>query len=139
MSAFSFSERSIRKLSTVSLPVSKIVETALSISPVDFAVVEGRRSVPRHASLYRRGASKTMRSYHLIGYAVDVVNCPIDWSDWSQFELISLAMSDATDIYNLDCVYEGTLRYIWGGDWKMRDGVHHQWIYKDAHIRSRVC
>jgi len=50
-----------------------VVEHAIQITTHDFRVQEGLRTGERQAELVARGASRTMRSRHLAGHAVDLV------------------------------------------------------------------
>lgn len=74
---FRFSERSIRRLSGVHPELILIASRALMYSSVDFGVTEGLRSPTRQAYLVARGSSKTMRSKHITGDAIDIV-CYVD-------------------------------------------------------------
>lgn len=46
---------------------------SLKRSPLDFAITDGRRTLEEQARLVAGGASKTMRSRHLTGHAIDFV------------------------------------------------------------------
>jgi hypothetical protein len=49
------------------------LERAIQITTQDFRVQEGLRTREREAALVPRGTSRTMRSRHLTGHAVDPV------------------------------------------------------------------
>jgi peptidoglycan L-alanyl-D-glutamate endopeptidase CwlK len=67
----------------------------------------------------RAGASRTQRSRHLTGHAVDVaalVDGQVRW-DWPLYPRIAAAFKAAA-------ARQGTA-IIWGGDWtRLRDGPH---------------
>lgn len=64
--------RSLGRLEGVHPDLVRIVKTAASISDLDFTVLEGLRTVERQKELVKQGASKTMKSRHLTGHAVDL-------------------------------------------------------------------
>lgn len=123
---FKLSERSIRKLEGVHDDLVKVVKRAIEITEVDFAVTEGLRTKQRQEELVKAGASKTMKSRHLTGHAVDlaaVIGSEIRW-DWSLYPKIANAVKKAA--YELDVPIE------WGGDWKnFRDGPHFQLTWEE--------
>lgn len=116
---YAFSKRSISRLSGVHPDLVAVVNRALAISKVDFAVTEGLRTKARQAELFKSGASKTMNSRHLTGHAVDLapyIAGAIRW-DWPPFHDIAKAMKTASS--------ELGVPIVWGGDWlSFRDGPH---------------
>ena len=58
------SARSRERLLGVKPELSDTVKKALEISPIDFGVTEGKRSIDRQKELVSRGMSQTMRSKH---------------------------------------------------------------------------
>jgi len=99
----------------------EVVELAISITEVDFTVLEGMRTLSRQRDLYKRGATTTLNSRHLTGHAVDLGALPnneISW-EWPHYHTINDAMKQAA--LELDVDLE------WGGDWKsFPDGPHFQ-------------
>lgn len=73
---FRFGKRSEGNLVGVHGDLVRVMRRAIATTPIDFVVIEGIRSVERQRQLVAQGASKTMRSRHIHGFAVDVV--PID-------------------------------------------------------------
>jgi peptidoglycan L-alanyl-D-glutamate endopeptidase CwlK len=122
---FTFSKRSLKNLEGVHPDLVRVVKRAIKISKVDFTVIEGRRSLKRQRQLVRKGASRTMRSRHLTGHAVDLapwVDGKLRW-DWPLFYPIAGAMKQAAKELNV--------KIRWGGDWKrFRDGPHFQLQWK---------
>jgi len=116
--------RSIQKLSGVHPDMVNVVELAISISDVDFTVLEGIRHINRQRELYKSGKSTTMNSRHLTGHAVDLAPWPISW-EWDEFYPIAEAMKTAAE--------ELEVELEWGGDWKsFPDGPHFQ-LSRDTH------
>lgn len=108
--AFTLGLRSRQNLSGVHADLVAVVEMALSISPVDFTVIEGIRSLDRQKQLLAAGKSTTLKSRHLTGHAVDMVPWPVDWEDLGRFEQMAEAMKTAAESLEIPIV--------WGGDWK---------------------
>jgi peptidoglycan LD-endopeptidase CwlK len=117
--AFKLGPRSLLNLRGVHPDLVRVVKRAISISTIDFTVIEGRRTVARQKELFAKGASKTMRSRHIHGFAVDIapyVAGSIRW-DWPLFDKIEEAMKKAAKLENV--------QITWGGDWKsFKDGPH---------------
>lgn len=115
------SDVSRRRLQGVHPDLVKVVELAITLTTQDFRVIEGLRTPERQRILVQKGASKTMKSRHLTGHAVDLaplVDGQISW-DWQYFHPIAAAMKDAAKRLGL--------RVEWGGDWrKFKDGPHWQ-------------
>jgi len=64
--------RSLQKLSGVHPDLVAVVKRAIEISEQDFSVICGLRTIEEQKALVAKGASKTMKSYHLEGKAVDL-------------------------------------------------------------------
>lgn len=122
---FRLGKRSKSKLVGVHPDLVKVVERAIEISRVDFAVTEGLRAYERQKKLYESGASTTMKSRHLYGLAVDLaawVDGKISW-DVEYYYQIADAMKQAAE--------ELGIQIEWGGDWKsFFDGPHFQLSHK---------
>jgi peptidoglycan L-alanyl-D-glutamate endopeptidase CwlK len=117
--SFKFSQRSLNHLNGVHPALVAVMKRAIQITPVDFAIIDGIRTVDEQRELFRRGATKTMNSRHLTGHAVDVapfIGGRIRW-DWPPFHVIAKAVKDAAA--------EDNIKIVWGGDWKsFPDGPH---------------
>ena len=123
---FKFSQRSLDNLVGVHPDLQALAHEALKITPIDFVVIEGIRSVDRQKKLFESGASQTMRSRHLTGHAIDIaawVDGSIRW-DWPLYDILAVAMKQAGK--NIDVPIE------WGGDWAtFKDGPHFQLPWKE--------
>jgi len=101
-----------------------VVERALQISPVDFMVAEGLRTIERQRELYAQGRTKpgkkvtwTLHSKHIEGTAVDlvpVINGKADWETLAHFNTLAKAVMQAAK--------ELGVKVRWGADWDM-DGI----------------
>ena len=116
---YSLGPQSRAKLAGVHPDLVRVVELAITRTPVDFRITEGLRTVARQRQLVAQGASKTMNSRHITGHAIDFV--PLiagkpSWA-WPPFHPIAKAFKEAAA--------ELGVPIIWGGDWKsFKDGPH---------------
>ena len=69
---FKFSQKSLNNLQGVKPELVKVVKRALELSPVDFGVRAGLRTVEQQRENVRKGVSQTMNSKHITGDAVDL-------------------------------------------------------------------
>ena len=118
---FRFSSRSLRNLEGVHPDLVAVAHRALQITEIDFLVTEGLRTREKQIELVKAGASRTTRSRHLTGHAIDVaawVAGGVRW-DWPLYDEISRAFKQAA--------FELKVPIVWGGDWKtFRDGPHYE-------------
>ena len=114
-------DRSRKRLEGVHPDLVAVVEAAAEVTEVDFIVTEGLRSKERQEQLVRAGASKTLKSRHLTGHAVDLaakVGNEVRW-DWPLYHKLAAAMKDSAAALGIEIE--------WGGDWKsFPDGPHFQ-------------
>ena len=119
--AFKLGKKSLERLDGVHPDLVAVVKLAITKTTVDFTVLEGLRTHERQKQLVASGASKTMKSRHLTGHAVDLgalIGGKVEWS-WPLYDQIAVAMKAAAK--ELDIEIE------WGGDWKsFKDGPHYQ-------------
>ena len=92
---FEFSERSLRNLEGVNPKLQQLAKEALQESKVDFLIIEGLRTKERQKELVAKGLSKTMKSKHITGHAIDIVPYPIDWNDLWMVLILSLYKAPA--------------------------------------------
>jgi peptidoglycan L-alanyl-D-glutamate endopeptidase CwlK len=123
---YSLSKKSRDRLAGVHPDLVKVVERAIEITEIDFAVLEGVRSKTRQEQLVKAGASQTMRSRHLTGHAVDLgayVAGSVRW-DWPLYHKLAVAVKQAAA--------ELQVPIEWGGDWTtFKDGPHWQLPWKE--------
>ena len=127
-----FGKRSLDNLETVHAHLKAVAFLALKLSPHDFTITEGVRSLARQKELVAKGASKTMNSYHLDSKdgIIDGKGCALDFypfyggqvqvnANWKYFKEIADAFKQAASDLGV--------RITWGGDWKtFKDGPHIQ-------------
>lgn len=113
--------KSDAKLEGVHPDLVRVVLRARELAPGTFVVTEGLRSITRQKQLVKAGASRTMRSRHLTGHAVDlaaVVKGVVRW-DWPLYAKLAGVMKEAAA--------ELGVKIVWGGDWvQFKDGPHFQ-------------
>lgn len=120
MPYFIFSHRSEKNLQGVHPDLVKLVRSALTLSEVDFCVIEGVRTIERQRQLKLEGHTQTLNSRHLTGHAVDlapIIEKIIPWDRWEFFEMLAEVMKESA--------MKADIPIVWGGDWKnFKDGVH---------------
>lgn len=110
---FGLSAASLRELNGVDARLVQCVKLAITLTPVDFTVYDGIRTVKEQQSYVAKGTSKTMQSKHLDGLAVDLVpwiNGKPVW-DWTGCYKIAWAMDQAATQLG----FAGLI--TWGGAW----------------------
>ena len=114
-------DRSLSRLAGVHDDLVRVVHKAASMSSLDFTVLEGLRTIERQKQLFAQHATKTMRSRHLDGHAVDLapmLDGEVRW-DWPLYFKLANVMKAAAQL-------EG-VPIEWGGDWRtFKDGPHWQ-------------
>lgn len=134
MSHFVLGQRSLKNLATVDERMQRVVKRAISLTSVDFAVVQGKRTHDEQSRLYGQGRTVaemlkaglsefhaqpqlpkvtwTMKSNHLTGRAVDLaafVEGQIAWAPTSLYATIAGAMLHASMVEDV--------AVDWGGNW----------------------
>jgi peptidoglycan L-alanyl-D-glutamate endopeptidase CwlK len=111
--------RDMTRLSGVNPAIVRVLQRAAQDGAPPFAVIEGLRTIKRQRELVAAGASKTMRSRHIHGFAVDIapiIGGKISW-DWPAFYPLAAAIKKAAAAEKVTLT--------WGGDWKsFVDGPH---------------
>jgi len=108
---FKLSQRSLQKLEGVDEALQDTVKLAIQKTKIDFGVICGMRTVEEQEALVAKGASKTMKSKHLEGKAVDLMAYIDGRASWELklYDDIADAMKEASKETEVD------LR--WGACW----------------------
>jgi peptidoglycan L-alanyl-D-glutamate endopeptidase CwlK len=118
-------QRSLSRLEGVHPDLVRVVKKAAAMSPLDFTVLEGLRTVDRQRQLMASGATRTMNSRHLTGHAVDLapmIGGTVRW-DWPLYHQLAAIVKDAAKAENVPIQ--------WGGDWRtFKDGPHWELPWK---------
>ena len=113
---FKLSQRSFQRLAGVDAALQETVKLAIQKTKIDFGVICGMRNLKEQEALVAKGASKTMKSKHLEGKAVDLM-AYIDGgrASWelNLYDEIADAMKEAA-------VRTGT-KIRWGAAWHIDD------------------
>lgn len=121
-----FGVRSLMRLRGIHPDLRKVMDEAIKITSKDFTILEGRRTPERQKQLLKAGATRTLKSRHITGHAVDIgvlVNGQVRW-DWPLY-------ADMAKIIKMAAKRVG-VPIEWGGDWKtFKDGPHFQLPFEE--------
>ena len=124
--SITLSARSLGRLEGVHSDLVRVVKKAAAMSDIDFTVLEGLRTLERQKILFAKGATKTMKSRHLNGHAVDLaptIGDQVTWN-WPLYHKLAPIIKAAAAAENVPIE--------WGGDWRtFKDGPHWQLPWKD--------
>jgi hypothetical protein len=117
---FVFGKRSERNLVGVHDDLVRVMRHAIRTTKIDFVIIEGLRTLERQKQLLASGASRTLKSRHLHGFAVDIApighDGKISWS-WNLYAPLAQAVKKAAN--------QESVMITWGGDWRsFKDGPH---------------
>lgn len=122
--AFKLGSKSLANLVGVHPDLVKVVKRAIELTPVDFTVFEGVRTLARQKQLLARKATKTLRSRHIpqsnkcnLGCAVDLVPLKDGKVTWANKDIKPLYLPMRKAV--LDAAKELGVSIRWGGDWDM--------------------
>jgi peptidoglycan L-alanyl-D-glutamate endopeptidase CwlK len=119
--AWKLGKKSLERLAGVKEPLQNVIKTAIVSSPYDFSITCGLRTIEEQKVLVATGKSRTMKSKHLTGDAVDIavfVDGKLTW-DLKYYKVV------ATHIKKVAAKLG--IKITWGGDWKsFIDGPHFQ-------------
>lgn len=123
---YAFGSRSLQRLEGIHPDLRRVMDRAIATTDLDFTVLEGLRSLERQKKLVASGASKTLKSRHLTGHAVDIaplIEGKVSW-DWPLYHKLAKIVKAAA-------AHEG-VQIEWGGDWRsFKDGPHWQLPWRD--------
>ena len=124
--AFKLSQRSLDRMKGVDPELVEVVKRAIKLTDVDFGVTQGLRTEEEQKELVAKGASKTMKSKHLTGDAVDLVaylGSRVSW-EITLYDNIADAMKQAAKELGV------SLR--WGAAWQISNIVEYSGTMQDA-------
>jgi peptidoglycan L-alanyl-D-glutamate endopeptidase CwlK len=113
--AFKLSKRSLARLEGVDERMVRVVKTAISVSTIDFGVIQGLRTIEEQRELVAKGASQTMKSKHIDGLAVDLMAYIGSRGSWelTLYDNLADAMKIAAE--------EEDVQVRWGAAWHIND------------------
>ena len=110
---FKFGNSSKEKLEGVHEDLQTIMYEAIKLSPIDFGITEGMRSLERAEQLQKEGASKVgTKSKHCQGKAIDIVcynGGKVTW-ELEFYEAVAGVVGEVSDIVDI--------KIRWGGSWE---------------------
>lgn len=108
-----------------------VVRKARETTP--FRVTEGVRSIARQRELVAQKRSQTLKSRHLTGHAVDLVDMAGSYRKAEMKTIAEAMKAAATEI---------GVKLVWGGDWtSFQDTPHFELerhAYPESDMRSRI-
>lgn len=107
---FEFSARSLKAMEGIHPKLRQLCERTIQITPYNFVITEGKRTLATQKKYVKEGKSQTMNSKHLSGNAIDFVDFPDFSYDVKKMTAIAKAFKKASKELNIPI--------IWGGDWK---------------------
>ena len=112
---YQLSKKSLSKLEGLDERLIKVVCRAIEYTDIDFGVVQGLRTEEEQKALFKKGASKTMKSKHLEGNAVDLMAYIGGRGCWEldMYDNIAEAIKKAA--------IEEEVAIRWGGAWTVLD------------------
>ena len=124
--SFRLSERSMSMLQGVDEQLVATVKLAILLTKTDFGVICGIRTMEEQRALFEKGASKTMRSKHLEGKAVDLMAYIGSRASWelNLYDDIADAMKQAAT--------ETGAVLRWGAAWHVPDIRKYDGTMEDA-------
>tara|TARA_R110002020_G_scaffold148320_4_gene324123 strand:- start:193 stop:648 length:456 start_codon:yes stop_codon:yes gene_type:complete len=124
--AFKLSTRSLDRLIGVDERMVAVVKSAIHKSKIDFGVICGMRTSKEQEDLVAKGASKTMKSKHLNGHAVDLMAYIGSRSSWelNLYDDIADAMAEAAR--------EVDVPIRWGAAWTVPNIAYFDGTMEDA-------
>ena len=116
--SYQLGQRSAERLQGVHPDLIRVVRGAILHSKIDFTVVEGLRSMQRQKELFAAGKSRTMKSRHLTGHAVDLAPLvDLNGDGVEELTWIKESFYPIVDAMRASAAAAGIL-IEWGGDWQ---------------------
>lgn len=122
-----WSARSLKNLAGIHPDLRRVMDRALQESPIDMVINEGLRTLARQRQLVAKGASKTLKSRHITGHAIDFYAW-VDIDTDGDIEFVEMSnprlMKQIADAIKAAAVKED-VAIVWGGDWRtFKDSPH---------------
>jgi len=112
---YKLSQRSLDRMEGVDERLVAVAKAAIGHTKTDFGVICGLRTIEEQRELYNKGASKTMKSKHIDGNALDLmayVGSRASWEIKLYFDIADAVKQAAIDV-------GVTVR--WGASWHIND------------------
>lgn len=122
-----FSTRSEEHLKGVHPDLVRLLREAIKDTPIDFRIIDGIRTPAEQKELVKKGASKTLRSRHLTGKAVDVMALVNGKGRWETALYVTIGAHVKAVARRLK------IDITWGGDWKGFPDLGHFELNKETY------
>ena len=113
---FKFGKGSLEKLETVHPDLKLVMNEVIKLTPIDFGITEGMRSLERAEQLKADGFSKVgSKSLHCQGKAVDIAcydKGKVTW-ELEYYEAVASVVGEVCEILDI--------KIRWGGSWVTGD------------------
>lgn len=120
--AYKLGKGSLSKLEGVDERMVAVVKHAIGVTKQDFSVICGLRTIEQQRELVAKGASKTMKSKHIDGLAVDLMAyCSGDRWELNLYDEIADAMKSGAEAVGV--------AVCWGASWAVEG---HKYPYNIA-------
>ena len=112
---YKLSQRSLDRLEGVDGRLKAVVKSAIGATKTDFGVICGLRTIEEQRVLVAKGASKTMKSKHIGGNAVDLMAYVGSRGSWelNLYDDLADAMKEAAIVLGISV--------RWGAAWHIND------------------
>ena len=112
---YKLSQRSLDRLEGVDDRLQAVVKSAIGATKTDFGVICGLRTIEEQRVLVAKGASKTMKSKHIGGNAVDLMAYCGSRGSWelNLYDDLADAMKEAAIVLGI--------AVRWGAAWHIDD------------------
>lgn len=124
---FKLSQRSLDRMEGVDDRLVAVAKAAIGHTKTDFGVICGLRTIEEQRELYDKGASKTMKSKHIDGNALDLmayVGSRASWEIKLYFDIADAVKQAAIDV---------GVSMRWGAAWHINDIRHWDWTMEEAY------
>jgi hypothetical protein len=111
MATYKLGQRSLAELQGVHADLIRVVERAIEITPIDFSVIDGLRTIEEQRAYVLSGASQTMDSRHLDGFAIDIAAYIGNKVRWETELLCKVAVAVR------EAARQCGVPIRWGGNW----------------------
>ena len=128
---YRFGKASKRKLATATVRMQNVMREALRVSPMDFGISEGHRSLETQKKYFKEGKSKldgvTKLSKHqrMPSHAVDIYAYHSGKAQWDKESIIFLAG------IIIGVAKKMRVRIRWGGNWDGDGIIIHDQSFQD--------
>lgn len=139
---YKLSQKSLERLNGVHPSLVFLVQSAMETQIMDFSVNEGVRTLDRQKDLVSKGASKTMKSKHLVqsdgyGHAVDLYPYPIDMEAVNRNNAVEIVRFGVLAGIIKSLAWTHGIEIEWGGDFDSDGQTLDSTFFDAPHIQLK--